>query len=368
MKAVFMFVTATLVSVPLLFHVYATSNAQQADVRSAHDQRDVLETAKLKIITLPVQVKLPDASEFIDASDGMDIPLGTTVKTGKTGRAGIVYPSGTTTRLDHDTTILLKEFDVAPQQITVEILNGRVWSRVKKLMGNESYETEVQGVTATVRGTAYEHSATEEAILTRVIEGQVDVSCNDANVQMEVTASQKALTDCTLPEDQIKVQPLTIQDAEDEWIQFNATIDKLPVITPSMAPHTIDSATQNAKPSSLTHPAGREPVEKQEMKPAEERKKQKHQEKEPLPLPSSVPLESQPSVPPAAPIHSPTDTDQPSPPVSIEIENEGVEVGVQLPGVNIEVGIGRGQGNANGREGGNGDCNGVGNPNCKGKE
>ncbi len=360
-KAVFVFVTAALMSVPLLFHVYATSTAPTAEVQSVHDHRQVVETAKLKIITLPVQVKLPDTSSFIDASDGMDIPLGTTIKTGKT-RAGIVYPSGTTTRLDHDTTIILKEFDLGPQQITVEILNGRIWSRVKKLMGNESYETEVQGVTATVRGTAYEHSATEGVSLTRVVEGLVEVTCNDASIQTKIAASQKGTTDCTLPQEQTVVQPLSTQDAEDEWIQFNATIDNLPVVTPSVNPQKTVIPPGARGSGSVKHPTQTyQPAAPQNTLHTEERA----DNTEYSPLPTAFPVH--PTTPPVLPTSPPTQGSQPSPPVSVDIGNGGVGVGVQLPGVNVEVGIGRGKGNANGREGGNGECNGKGNPNCKGK-
>lgn len=349
-----MFVTAALMSVPLLFHVYASSTAPTAEVQSVHDHRQVVETAKLKIITLPVQVKLPDTASFIDASDGMDIPLGTTIKTGRTGRAGIVYPSGTTTHLDHDTTIILKKFDLGPQKITVEILNGRIWSRVKKLMGNESYETEVQGVTATVRGTAYEHSATEGGSLTRVVEGLVEVTCNNSRVQTEVAASQKGTTDCTLTQEQTVVQPLSTQDAEDEWIQFNATIDNVPVVTrkpgaPGSGSGIQPTVTNQPATTPITLPTG-ERADNTTIY---------------APLTTAVPVH--PTTPPVLPASPPTQGSQPSPPVSVDIGNEGVGVGVQLPGVNVEVGIGRGKGNANGRDGGNGECNGKGNPNCAGK-
>lgn len=378
-KGAFGLLSAVLISLPLFYHVYASSTETDAEVQSAFDAQKTA-YATLTIYDGTVSIKPPGESTFQKTTKAMRITEGTYVSTGPSGRAQISYPSGTTTRIDSNSTIQLTEFDPKPQKILVSVLKGRVWSRVKKLLGTESYETESNGVTATVRGTAYEHSAAGGVTLTRVVEGTIVVTCPDSDRATAIAASLKGQTDCSKPVE-TEVQPLTEEDAKDEWITFNTNMDKLPVIIPSV---TTSPAAQSSTPQGVVNNSG-----------LSEKSDSTNTGTSPNSGSSSSNTNQSGSsyVAPTAPPTANTSTpNQPGAGVTVDVgvgqnnnDSEvsvgvgGTDVNVNLPGnlpVDINIGLGKdkdkkennGNGNANGREGGNGECNGAGNPNCNGKD
>jgi hypothetical protein len=179
-------------------------------------------TATLEIFQAPVYVMLPDREAIEDATNGMSIPQGTIISTGTAGRAQIMYPGGTVTRLDSSTTVKLTTYNTQKYQIVVNIFQGKIWSRIKKLLGNESYETKTSNTVATVRGTSYEHSVTEldeDGVL--VLEGKVDFECSAyQKLKTSLEANKKAVVHCNI-DTEIKPAEVTEKDLEQEWVTFN---------------------------------------------------------------------------------------------------------------------------------------------------
>lgn len=185
-----------------------------------------LATAILEIFVQPVAVKLPGKKEFSPAKDKMLIPVGTQIKTGKEGRAQIVFPGGTVTRVDTESVIHLKEFDPEKYNIFIEILDGRIWSRVKKLFGRETFRTSGGTMIATVRGTSYGHGILPgDYNRGTVLEGLVDIECIKGDNAVQLAENMKADMNCA---QDIGFEPVSINDADfiDEWILFNIEEDK----------------------------------------------------------------------------------------------------------------------------------------------
>lgn len=179
--------------------------------------------ARLEIFSNPVTLQLSDNSATQSAKPNTMVPEGAIIETGATGRAQITYPGGTVTRLDANTRIQLQLFQPQPERIAVKILEGKTWSRIKKLFGNESYQTETGTTVATVRGTSYEHSVDENnENIVLVDEGIVDFGCATEKRQknVPVAANKKALTNCT-GDNTIEPVPVDPDDLQDEWVTFN---------------------------------------------------------------------------------------------------------------------------------------------------
>lgn len=183
--------------------------------------------ATLEVLQEPVYVMFPKSEAPETARTGMTIPQGTIVTTGTTGRAQIMYPGGTVTRLDNSTHVKLSTLDTQKYQIVVDIFQGRIWSRIKKLLGTESYETKTSNTVATVRGTSYEHSVTEldeDSIL--VLEGDVDFECNEnKSLKTSLAANKKALVHCKT-DTELTPQDITENDLKQEWVEFNKIKNK----------------------------------------------------------------------------------------------------------------------------------------------
>ncbi len=184
-------------------------------------------TATLEIFSPPVRLVLPGATNDIEASKSQEIPVGTKIKTGDTGRAQLVYPNKSVTRLDFNTEIVLKQLNVNPQQVIVGLNKKRIWSRVAKLLGQEYYQSETSTTIATVRGTSYAHGILPDG-RNRVIstKGAVESSCANKTQEATVTPNSKILFDCTSG----GKLPLLALDAvvkdRDEWFTFNQEQDK----------------------------------------------------------------------------------------------------------------------------------------------
>lgn len=369
-KSVFPLLTVAIICLPVFYHVYATSIEDQRQVQSAYDVQKT-QYVTVTVYQGTVSIKPPGESSFQTVRNAVRIQEGTFISTGPSSRAQIMYPSGTTTRLDSNTTIQLKTFSPEPQRIIVSILEGRIWSRVKKLLGTESYETESKGVTATVRGTAYEHAAKNGITLTRVVEGTIVITCKDQPDSTAIQASLKGETDCS-QETPTSVVPLSQEDATDEWISFNTAIDKLPVVIPTstVVPSPVPATIQTTVPSTapLTVPSSRSDTSisgssQSTQNPAA-----------PTQPPAGIQVETGKDSGVQVDVQVGKDDDKNDPEVSVGVG--GTDVNVNLPGnlpVDIDIGLGKkkdkdNNGNANGRDGGNGNCNGVGNPNCMGKD
>lgn len=182
--------------------------------------------ATLSIYEGGVYVKKPGEKTFTPAKEKEQLPVGSEVSTNKEGRAQIIYDSGTVTRLDYESRIKIEQYQ-APHSIRVKILEGRIWSRIKKLFGKESYETESGNVIATVRGTSYNHGVKTKGFDTAIVlEGSVSITCIENKKTVVVDTEEKGVMNCDKPET-LKTASLTEKETSDEWIQFNMLEDIL---------------------------------------------------------------------------------------------------------------------------------------------
>lgn len=183
--------------------------------------------ARLEIYEGTVAVKLPSEQTYKKAKSKMIIPEGSFIKTGSTGRAQIIFPGGTATRLDFNTEIQLKQFSPEPQNILVDIIQGRIWSRIKKLFGNESYRSSSPTMIATVRGTSYGHGVLAgDFNRGLVLKGSVELKCTSSEDALLLEENQKTDASCS-QKTGFEAQPLGEIDQIDEWISFNEKQDTL---------------------------------------------------------------------------------------------------------------------------------------------
>lgn len=138
-----------------------------------------------------------------------------------------MYPGGTVTRIDISTSVKLSKYDSQKYQIVVDIFQGRIWSRIKKLLGTESYETKTSNTVATVRGTSYTHSITdldEDSLL--VTDGKVDFGCfQNKKLKTSLNANKKALAHCNT-DSALDEKDVTATDLDQEWVKFNREKNK----------------------------------------------------------------------------------------------------------------------------------------------
>lgn len=188
------------------------------------------EPVKLEIFEQEVFIQTPTASEEASAVNGQEIEVGTKIRTGKAGRAQILFPNHTVTRLDKNSQVTLKEYQASPQQVTVHLDLGRIWSRISKLIGKESYQTQTDTLIATVRGTSYGMGIVGTGLSKiTTFEGDVnvksDATCANGD-EVNVVANQKTTVNC---KDTRKPTIVEVKEAEltaDEWLQFNKKEDK----------------------------------------------------------------------------------------------------------------------------------------------
>lgn len=178
---------------------------------------------RLEITTDTVMVRLAGSEEYQPGVEGMEITAGSSIKTDENGRAQVIYPNGSSTRIDINSEMTIQEYTKAPFNVTVSLSLGRIWNRVAKLLGNESYQTVSPSVVATVRGTSYGHSLRDTFNDIEVVRGAVVSTCLNKTQIAEVTENKKGSFDCN--QKAPAVAEMTDDDKNDEWVSFNEEED-----------------------------------------------------------------------------------------------------------------------------------------------
>jgi hypothetical protein len=209
---------------------FLTNNrGENAKVAGLNAPEVVLPTAEPTQVPAVI-LKIYSGSATVNGNagtDGMKVFMGDKVVTGADSRVVLKYPNGTQTRLDFGAEIVLEKFVASPQQVEVKLEKGRIWSRVTKLFGGESYQTESGTVVATVRGTSYGHGILENGVnrLTG-FKGKVQTDCINQTQSEEVVEDLRAEFDCKTGKKVVKTKLTTQQLLADEWISFNEGEDK----------------------------------------------------------------------------------------------------------------------------------------------
>lgn len=187
---------------------------------------EVTPRTQIEIMFPSVEVQMPGESSWVEATQGQDIPVGAKTRTNQNGRAQLVFPSKTVTRLDNNTEIELLEARFGSQHITVKLVIGRIWQRISKLLGSDFYQSQTDMVIASVRGTSYGHEVLTNGNNKLIAsKKQVVGECLNQTDKGTVVQGTKAVFDCDA-KTRLQIEKLTPTDLSDEWYVFNLREDQ----------------------------------------------------------------------------------------------------------------------------------------------
>ncbi|TAL19252.1 hypothetical protein EPN90_04075 [Patescibacteria group bacterium] len=146
-------------------------------------------------------VQKSGALEWVALGGETAVAIGDRIKTGEKSRARVEFFDGSVARLDQNSEIIIEELAVDPentalQRVSIQVLGGRVWSRILKFLDQGSaYSAKMSDVVATVRGTAFVMDATNpEALAVQIIENAVAVSSAGAAEETFAAGEEALLT------------------------------------------------------------------------------------------------------------------------------------------------------------------------------
>jgi len=183
--------------------------------------------AKLQVYVGTVQVSRGGSSGFADGQTGQTLNEGDTVRTLAQSKAAINFADGSLTRLDSNTSVLIKVSTHPGSAYNVELAQsaGKTWNSVKALVGGSTYKVDgPNNSVAEARGTAYLF-----AILPGGIEkaddftGSIDFSVGGKTQHLTAgNFSQSGSNGPTAP------APISAADLADPFVLFNKAADANP--------------------------------------------------------------------------------------------------------------------------------------------
>lgn len=211
------------IAVPL---IWFKSHPQSLRSILFREQPPVSKGITIEVFSDPVFVATSSKEKIQQAKNGQAVDEGYVISTGEEGRAQIVYPNGTVTRLDRNTTIVLNRASQSPMHVEVVIMQGQIWSRIAKLAPDQQYKTYSRKITTSVRGTSYGHTVEDAQNVDEVIttKGAVVGECFNSTEDGLITENQKKIFTCEKKEDETSV-PIPESDKSQEWYIFNDVQD-----------------------------------------------------------------------------------------------------------------------------------------------
>jgi hypothetical protein len=137
---------------------------------------------RIETVTAPVEWQRAGETTWTTLADSVDVQAGDSVRTGNGGAARIVWGDRGTTRLDANSQVTLSQVpndgSLDPgAHIKLELVGGRIWSRLIKLLDlGSSVQVDSGSVVATVRGTAFGAAAQADGAQFAVTQSVVDVA------------------------------------------------------------------------------------------------------------------------------------------------------------------------------------------------
>ncbi|MFC2021035.1 FecR domain-containing protein, partial [Chloroflexota bacterium] len=143
--------------------------------------------ATLTILSGSVEILNPELTASQEGYDGMALSVGAGIKTGPDSHALVTFFEGSTTKLEPNTYLEIRQLEEGDEQSSTIILKqwlGRTWNRVVKMTDSGSrYEIETPSATAIVRGTLFTTDVKETGFTTiSTTEGLVSVAAQGKEV------------------------------------------------------------------------------------------------------------------------------------------------------------------------------------------
>lgn len=220
---ILLFIVIALIPTVIIFNYIKNKDDKKVVLSTASATAPLPSSARIEITNGKVMIKSQGDKDFREAKEGDEVAEGSAIKTDDTGRGIVIYPNGSSTRIDKNSEITIKEYSKEPFKVNINVTLGRIWNRVAKLLGGESYETTSNSAVASVRGTSYGFgilSSGENKI--SVTKGVVATVCLNKRQASQLMKDQKGTFDC-----KTKIPKLSILDTsdKDEWFDFNKTQD-----------------------------------------------------------------------------------------------------------------------------------------------
>ncbi|OGG41056.1 hypothetical protein A2118_00630 [Candidatus Kaiserbacteria bacterium GWA2_50_9] len=107
----------------------------------------------------------------------VEIGSGSAVRTSGSGSAVLLYPNGTMTALEGDTSVVVDEIGENGNRSRLSLLGGTMWSRIEQLLDSEDYfQVRSRGIVTSVRGTSFEMSANDAGLSVTVLSDIVSIA------------------------------------------------------------------------------------------------------------------------------------------------------------------------------------------------
>ncbi len=154
-------------------------------------------SAVLTVYLPATSVEHGSGGTFAPATTGSPVQSGDSVQTDAKGRAALMLPDGTFTRLASGTTITLdsahfsRSGSLHDSKLAQQI--GRTFTNVRHLVSGATFQVAGKSATATVRGTKFEVYITKDGSMTvKLFEGTLDF---DGKNHVHLTAGEQATAD-----------------------------------------------------------------------------------------------------------------------------------------------------------------------------
>lgn len=214
----------------------------------------LLEAANVTFLQKPVEVKRKDTAEFVVLNLGDQVNEGDTIRSGFGGRVEITISKKRVFRVGEATEIELPMLaDSREKGITArfKLILGRFWGGlIRPLRDTDKERFEVMTASATigVKGTSFgvDYDKKNKTSSVLVLEGTVAAvpPGQEPRIPVEIAGPREvappqeiSLDEWVLlisrdqkvtirPGEVPKVEPLTAEDKEDEWVKFNSQRDR----------------------------------------------------------------------------------------------------------------------------------------------
>lgn len=185
---------------------------------------------KIKIIKGKVYIKdKEEDKDFKEINTDTEIQIGNVIQTDQNAIAIIYWPDDSITRLNSNTTIIIKNIyvnndDVTDTQIENELLNGELWTKSLNLInGKSKIEIKSNNVIAGIRGSSFNIKKNNNQLTASSIEHSMYVKTQYEEKQ--IFENDEAIVDTNDPQLKIKIQPININEKDSNWWNLNKEED-----------------------------------------------------------------------------------------------------------------------------------------------